>query len=313
MKTAPASSRRAFTLVELLVVIAIIGVLVALLLPAVQAAREAARRSSCTNKIKQVNLALHNFHDTHNALPPGSEGNAAWGRDSWSYYCFILPYMEQTTIYDQLDFKQKINGGPTRGGDARKSLLPTMLCPSDASKVQELGIADWQNSLHNYVVCYGSSNYNSGTQWNVVDGYAGFAGMFVPEKRARFADVTDGLSNTAMTGEIITPDQENIWTALGRTQVAMGAGYTTYLTPNANANDRTNRCQNVLAPNLGKKCTEHADWDWGANVVALRSFHPAGCVMGLGDASVRFVQNSVDATVWRNVGGRNDGTTTGEW
>ena len=112
--------RRAFTLVELLVVIAIIGVLVALLLPAVQAAREAARRSQCTNNLKQLGLAVHNFHDTHQRLPnsthqmlfrdpnrvsdPAVHPRDQWGngRDRWSYACVLLPFMEQQAIYDEL-------------------------------------------------------------------------------------------------------------------------------------------------------------------------------------------------------------------
>ena len=305
---------KAFTLVELLVVIAIIGILIALLLPAVQAAREAARRMSCTNNLKQVGLALHNYHDTHKTLPPGSQGNSAWGRDSWSWYCMILPFIEQTPMYDELDFTNRINGAADRGGSARKSLLNDMLCPTDDRRIQEEGIANWQNALHNYVVCYGDANFNSGiSPWNVVDGYAGTAGMFVPERSSAFRDCRDGLSNTALIGEIITPISENIWGALGRTQVAMGAGFTTYLTPNSDANDRLNRCHTDLGGGLGAKCTPHADWDWGANVIALRSWHPGGANVTLADASVRFVSETVETDTWRAVGGRADAKVQGDW
>jgi len=306
--------RRGFTLVELLVVIAIIGVLVALLLPAVQQAREAARRMQCTNHLKQIALALHNHHDTLGDLPGGSYRNGDWGRDSWSWYCFVLPYMEQQPMYDQLDFNERINGSPTRGGMARAQLLGTMLCPSDDTKIQEEGIANWQNALHNYVGCYGDASFNSGVApWNQVDGYAGTAGMFVPEKKAKFRDCTDGLSNTLFLSEIITPAQENVWGSLGRTQVAMGAGFTTYLTPNADANDRTNRCHTNLGGSLGAKCTQHADWDWGANVVAARSWHPGGVNVALTDASVRFVSNTVALEPWRRLGGRSDGFVVGDF
>jgi prepilin-type processing-associated H-X9-DG protein len=187
-----------------------------------------------------------------------------------------------------------------------------MLCPSDSKKIQEIGIQDWQNSLQNYVVCYGDANFNSGiSPWNVVSGYAGTAGMFVPEQNGRLADCTDGLSNTLLLSEIITPEQENTWSSLGRTQVAMGAGFTTYATPNADANDRTNRCHTNLGGGLGAKCTEHADWDWGANVVAARSWHPGGVNAALADGSVRFVPENVDLTTWRRAGARSDGQPVG--
>lgn len=308
------TNRVGFTLVELLVVIAIIGVLVALLLPAVQAAREAANRMSCGNNLKQIALGLHNFHDTERSLPAGSVGNPAWGRDSWSWYCYLLPFVEEHGLYDQLDFKAKINGTATAGGAARKEHLDTMLCPSDSRRIQEQGIANWQNSLQNYVVCYGDSNFNSGLDpWNVVNGYAGKAGMFVPERRATFADCTDGLSNTLLVSEIITPDRENVWGSLGRTQVAMGAGFTTYATPNAQANDRTNRCHTDLGGGLGAKCTQHADWDWGANVVAARSWHPGGVNAALTDGSVRFVVDNVALDTWRWLGTRSGGEAVGSY
>lgn len=308
------NSRNGFTLVELLVVIAIIGILVSLLLPAVQAARESARRISCNNNLKQLALAHHNFHDTNSKLPAGSVGNAAWGRDSWSWYAYVLPFIEQSNNYNQLDFNSKINGTATAGGDVRKTLQKPMLCPSDTAKIQEQGVASWQNSLHNYVGCYGNSNFNSGlAPWNVVDGFAGSAGMFVPEQAANFRDCTDGLSNTLLLGEIITPEKEDIWSSIGRTQVAMGGGFTTFLTPNANTNDRTNRCHLDLGGGRGKKCTQHADWDWGANVVALRSWHLGGVQVALGDGSVRFVTNNVNLDTWRNLGARGEGNVTADY
>ncbi|MGC4005515.1 MAG: DUF1559 domain-containing protein [Pirellulales bacterium] len=313
MRTVSGYSRRAFTLVELLVVIAIIGILVALLLPAVQAAREAARRNSCVNNLHQLALSLHNYADSNKKLPPGSTGNSAWGRDSWSWYVYLLPYMEENNLYKQVSIKDKFNGSSTAGGDLRKNLLPAMLCASDTTKVQEDGIASWQNALHNYVGCYGDANFNSGTPWNVVDGYTGTAGLFVPEKAAKFRDCTDGLSKTVLFSEIITPETENVWSSLGRTQVSMGAGFTTYLTPNAATNDRTNRCHTDLGAGIGKLCTEHADWDWGRNVVAARSMHTSGVNVSMGDGSTRFVTDDVEMKTWRAVGGRRDGITTGEF
>jgi prepilin-type N-terminal cleavage/methylation domain-containing protein len=308
-------SRGAFTLIELLVVIAIIAILIGLLLPAVQKVREAAARMKCQNNLKQVGLAMHNYHDANGQLPAGSVGNdRGYGRDSWSWYCYVLPFMEQEPMFKQLDFSNKINGTATRGGDARKSLLKSMLCPSDDTKIQEEGIANWQNALHNYVVCYGDSNINSGTPWNDVDGYKGQAGMFVPQQTAKFTDCSDGLSNTLLVSEIITPVAENTWGAMGRTQVAMGGGFTTYFTPNGTANDRLVRCHTNLGGSLGARCTTLSwDQDWGGQVITARSWHESGVNVALGDGSVRFVPNSVDPTTWRRLGPRADGQVVGNF
>ena len=309
-----------FTLVELLVVIAIIGILIGMLLPAVQAVREAARRTQCMNKTRQIALALHNYESTFKEFPAGSVGNPMWGRDSYSFYCYVLPHLEANNIYDELDLNRRINGPDSlikTGAPpyARAELLATMLCPSDPStRIQEQGIDNWQNSLHNYVVCYGDSNFNSGTPWNVVDSYAGTAGMFVPEQNANFGSCSDGSSNTLLISEIITPEEENIWGCLGRTQVSMGAGFTGYFTPNADADDRLNRAHVLLATNLGPKCTQpHAEWDWGANVVAARSFHPGGVTAGMTDGSTQFFRNSVNVDTWRALSARADGIVTGEF
>jgi prepilin-type N-terminal cleavage/methylation domain-containing protein/prepilin-type processing-associated H-X9-DG protein len=125
---------RGFTLVELLVVIAIIGVLVALLLPAVQAAREAARRASCANNLKQVGLGLLNHFDAKKILPPGQKQFVYEG-ETWAWSVFILPYMEQNTIYEQINFLYMPNGGsnclnPTQGTGPTQLLIPSYLCPS---------------------------------------------------------------------------------------------------------------------------------------------------------------------------------------
>jgi prepilin-type N-terminal cleavage/methylation domain-containing protein len=311
--------RAAFTLVELLVVIAIIGILVGLLLPAIQAAREAARRTSCINNMKQIGLAMQNHHDTYKKLPPGSFGNGApqnWSRDCYSWYVFVLPFIEEQNMYDSVNpMTTRINACPTCGGKMRTTFLPQMLCPSDGTRAyEEEGVANYQQTLANYVGCYGSSNYNSGLPpWNVVGGYTGVAGMFVPERAARFAECTDGLSKTAIVGEVITPELWNTWSAVARTQAGMGGGYTTYLTPNSSVNDTANRCHTDLRGGNKSLCTPcpGGEYDWGANVIAARSFHPGGVVIALGDASTRFVTDDVDGTVWKVVGGRNDGLSTG--
>jgi len=140
--------RKGFTLVELLVVIAIIGILVALLLPAIQAAREAARRTECTNKLKQLGLALHNYHDTHNTLPYSSTAaNCWWGPPSawygrahtWNEY--ILPFVEQQSLYEQIDFNLNMNQ-TTNWNLFHQQRFPWQECPSDPNG-QEMNAGLW--------------------------------------------------------------------------------------------------------------------------------------------------------------------------
>jgi prepilin-type N-terminal cleavage/methylation domain-containing protein len=304
-----ARRRHGFTLIELLVVIAIIAILIALLLPAVQQAREAARRTECKNKLKQLGLAMHNHHDTYSALPvgvttiPNSVRNWGNSRDGWSWLARILPQIEQNTVYTTLDLSNPINGSATAGGALRRGHLNVHLCPSDSVMFEEEGIADWQSPLHSYVGCFGNTRFDAA---NLI-GVTGQKGMFEIDKGVRFADCTDGTSNTAMLGEIITPEQANVWSAVGRTTVAMGAGFTTFLTPNSASNDTSNRCYTQLGGGLGLQCTDIGDDDWRQNVHAARSFHAGGAQVTMTDGSVRFVSENVDLTTWRAAGTRGGG------
>jgi prepilin-type N-terminal cleavage/methylation domain-containing protein len=126
--------RPGFTLIELLVVIAIIAVLIALLLPAVQAAREAARRAQCVNNLKQIGLAMQNYHDVVGTFPPGAIATTGWGGTWWNWPAFILPQMEQTTVYNSINFSQS-NIARTTAADTNStvwiSVINGFLCPSD--------------------------------------------------------------------------------------------------------------------------------------------------------------------------------------
>ncbi len=142
----PHRTERGFTLIELLVVIAIIGVLIALLLPAVQAAREAARRSQCTNNLKQIGLAMHNYHSAMNAFPMGVsasnntvEGSIAWS--GWSCQALMLPYMEQTAIYNSInfDFAPIAGGHFSFNSTASATMINSLLCPSDPYSGMQTG------------------------------------------------------------------------------------------------------------------------------------------------------------------------------
>ncbi len=305
------SLRRGFTLVELLVVIAIIGVLVALLLPAVQAAREAARRSSCSNNLKQIGLSLHNYHDVNGGLPIGASGTVpgrGWGngRDGWGWIPRTLPYIEQGVIYDQLDnLNTPINGSPTNGGGLRTGYLNSHLCPSDSKAFEEEGIAEWQSPLHNYVGCFGRTKYDA-ADYGVVSG-GSHKGLFEIDKPVPFAACTDGLSNTVMVSEVITPESPNIWGSIGRTMVSMGAGFTTYITPNSAGHDRANRCYTTLGGGEINKCDNLGDDAWRDNITAARSMHPGGVQAAMGDGSVRFFTETISRPLWQGYGTRGNG------
>lgn len=200
--------RIGFTLVELLVVIAIIGVLIALLLPAVQQAREAARRMQCSNNLKQIGLGLHNYHDTHNTLPPlvvnpaadpddGDTSNPS-GTDeveSWGWSAFLLPFIEQGALYDSAG----IGEGrllEAELDDAINTVLPAFRCPSDTGAA--VGDAA-QRLLKGAGSNYGVYNHSRSGRFRQADG--GADGAFYQNHGKKFRDITDGLSNTLAVGE----------------------------------------------------------------------------------------------------------------
>ncbi|MDR3618777.1 MAG: DUF1559 domain-containing protein [Paludisphaera borealis] len=215
--------RRGFTLIELLVVIAIIAVLIALLLPAVQSAREAARRSQCTNNMKQIGIALHNYHSAMDCFPPGAafqpqgtggsctSGNldyAMW--DSWSAQGMLLGYLEQTPIYNAANFSWSPQGsiGQAVNLTAVERIISAYLCPSDTNS------GAGRQNINNYAACFGTST-GSLTSWN--DGAAppagscyqkpsGSSGLFTFGTAYGIRDCVDGASNTIAYGEWLVGD-----------------------------------------------------------------------------------------------------------
>ncbi|QDU74852.1 putative major pilin subunit [Bremerella volcania] len=344
----PIAKRTGFTLVELLVVIAIIGVLIALLLPAVQQAREAARRMQCTNNQKQLGLAFHNYHDTYNTLPAMNyrAGNGASIYQGYSALVRILPFIEQGNLYDQLkvssgDFYEA--WGATSNRSVRQTRVEAFLCPSDIAFPQILGTDSWKDGPGcNYAVSYGSSNQwaNPDTQNGMFRGpvKVDSSGNELAAPELGFNSVTDGLSNTLMTSEHLTGDNNDDQLANGNTsEPRIGSDVPTWQYPTqadidsfgANCASQTahngengqhwmmpvptQTTFNTIAPPNWKypNCQESSsgiasDRD---GVYTARSRHPGGVLVTRGDASASFIPETIDLKTWQYFGGRDDGNT----
>lgn len=202
-----------FTLIELLVVIAIIAVLIALLLPAVQQAREAARRTQCKNNLKQIGLALHNYHDAFQTFPPGYIANANTSQTTpgWGWCSMLLPYLDQTPLYNQLNFNLPVEAPSNR--PASSTRIPMFLCPSDLYTGGTFNItSDPANSV---VVMPASPSSYAGCTGNdasdVDDRTTGGNGVLFRNSRVRFADIRDGTTNTIAVGERSWSQTNGVW------------------------------------------------------------------------------------------------------
>lgn len=301
-------TRTAFTLVELLVVIAIIGVLIALLLPAVQAAREAARRMSCTNNLKQQALGMHNYHDVNLEFPFGVR--AKWGH-SWTLD--VLPYMEQENLYEVCP--TPFNDSGWWGGTDARSLglislartpVPAFKCPSSpADDIETRDINGLTNrAVNNYLACAGgnASNDNNGS-----GGMDRSNGMFLAvdansrTKPYRMASVTDGTANTIMIGE-----------AEYLVDSARGCNICDrYLFYHMNADSSTGSdfseaLGSTYYP-INSNAVNNAERE-----LSYSSEHPTGINVALADGSVRFYTETIDIATWRALGSRNGGEVISE-
>ena len=291
-------TRRGFTLVELLVVIAIIGILIALLLPAVQAAREAARRSQCANNLKQMALAMHNYHDIFRTLPVGAYA-CCWG--TWKVE--LLPYIEQVTLRQMYMDNNKYEwSAPAKYGDpvnipVVSTSLPVYQCPSD---IRNPIVDIIKVTSDNYAVNYGNTGLHQQPNLNgVIFGGAPFAqsgGKTSPALAYKFADITDGMSNTLMLGEVIRGQG---WDVRGFSWWGDASGFETYLGPNSSMPDviyTPSQCQNnpvQLLPCIGPATASLP------SMYGVRSRHPVGAQVASCDGATHFISDTIALEVWR--------------
>jgi prepilin-type N-terminal cleavage/methylation domain-containing protein/prepilin-type processing-associated H-X9-DG protein len=306
--------RQGFTLVELLVVIAIIGILIALLLPAVQAAREAARRMQCSNHLKQIGLAMHNYHQAHRTLPYATGYDnpdpATYGRfcEGGTWCAFLLPYLEQQPVYDLFNFKKLM--GDSANSPAVTQIISTYICPSDPKSSEPIVTGRLQQP-HNPVTVLalwypvsigptvmdacpycsdttpGPTNYccqgsNFGSNFPARNS----VGMFGRHtSRIRFEDVTDGTSSTIMAGE--TLPGHCMW---------MGAYMPNFSVSGTGIPLNTMEDDQGAATNWYRCC-------------GFKSRHPGGANFLMGDASVHFFAETIDYRLYNNLGTRAGGET----
>jgi prepilin-type N-terminal cleavage/methylation domain-containing protein len=310
------TSRRGFTLVELLVVIAIIGVLVSLLLPAVQAAREAARRTQCSNNMRQLGIATHNYHDTHNVFPLGvlqTNLGAEFGFPRLTWGIHVYPYIEQTAIYDQFSFSlgvhntMYLNDLNSAGPNSLTAMVPpTMVCPSDGTGSRVYahpGIQPHTTAKGNYGVFFG--NLNKGATRTLSAAHLPAAFGYRP---VNMAAIIDGTSNSMAFGEQLrgsTADPALTMRGSYWYDFPGAAWLFTFVGPNSPVPDnlRASSCPAAEnQPRLNQPCVPVN----GANEsVAARSRHPGGVQVTLCDASVRFVSETIGLEIWRAMGSIN--------
>ncbi len=293
MRSTPLS-RPAFTLIELLVVIAIIGVLIALLLPAVQKIRESANLLSCKNNLKQIGLAMHNYHDTHRCFPVGYCDPTPWPQldngPGWGWGAFLLPYLEQDNLYRQINFNVDV-GDPSMTA-VRTTFLPIYFCPSDEPvrlfTVTDGGTKSWDVAQGSYVACNG----NDGVDDFTTPPHTGAFARAV--KGFRAADISDGLSHTLFVGDRWSKLSYSTWVG-GPT----GAWNPFLMDPgNFGAEVTLLMCHaGPTAPNTPGVFDADSTW----------SPHRYGVPFTFGDGSVHLLANGIDISTWMALATRSGG------
>ncbi|MCA8994528.1 MAG: DUF1559 domain-containing protein [Planctomycetaceae bacterium] len=299
--------RRGFTLIELLVVIAIIAVLIALLLPAVQQAREAARRSQCKNNLKQLGIALANYEETHRIYPPGRlgcdgintgpcNGNPNYTRVGLSAFPLLLPQLEQAPLYNEFDF-MNIAWGPSAGWEPLNQIgvearPAVFVCPSDVSQRAVLSNG-LQAATGSYALVHGTMGPSNGISGNMK---VFNTGPFNYKTPYRSRDILDGLSSTMFIGEVKdahTPESYNRWTVSSRHLDCMRTTENPINTP----------------PGTGITTSPYGIALNGA----FGSQHVGGAQFLFGDGHVSFLSENLSLTVYRALSTREGGEVVGEY
>jgi prepilin-type N-terminal cleavage/methylation domain-containing protein/prepilin-type processing-associated H-X9-DG protein len=331
--------RSGFTLIELLVVIAIIAILIGLLLPAVQKVREAANRMKCTNNLKQIGLALHNYHDTNDQFPSGyidtnTDPNVTPDNDrgpGWGWAAMLLPYLEQDNLYKQIDFNQTVG----MGVNAQVSQTPLKIfqCPSDGLQ-QTVPVYDSSFGspvafvAHgNYVGCNGWVECFNGAGGNPQAGFgddglagvygSGGNGVFYRNCHTRFADVTDGLTNTIFAGERSSDHAPSTWTGAvpgGRCPAWMAAQPPApYSPPPGPAYDNADFGECFVLAHCNATHVPSADFPIYDPDTFYSRHSGRGANFLFGDGSVHFLTSGISPTVYQAMGTIAGGEVVAGW
>jgi prepilin-type N-terminal cleavage/methylation domain-containing protein/prepilin-type processing-associated H-X9-DG protein len=326
--------RPAFTLIELLVVIAIIAVLIALLLPAVQAAREAARRIQCVNNMKQLGLALANYHDVHNVIVTARvfstaqcpSGNVLSGCQDTPWFCLLLPQFEQQTLYSAFNFTLGSSGPGNLGllvnSTVTLAKIAMFQCPSDRDSLFVAPPIPTE-TRGNYGINWGNTQYDQGLITTNFPAGTTRPMPFPLDKAVSYAAVLDGLSQTVFMSEVLKGSNNDVrglvWSSLA------GAGsFSTRFTPNSFVDFYHNPVPTltpagvanadilpsgfcVPEPVLGLPCLNVRTFAYA--FAGARGRHPGGVNTLFGDGSVRFIKNTVNGATWIALGSISGGET----
>ncbi|QVL34890.1 DUF1559 domain-containing protein [Telmatocola sphagniphila] len=341
--------RSGFTLIELLVVIAIIAILIGLLLPAVQKVREAAARMKCSNNLKQMILAAHNYESALGVLPPAYRGNSIGGApqyfDLWGTIALMTPYLEQTAVYNSIDLTQTMYQLTPpyyiNSVTAVQTFVPIFTCPSDKGQAVETGVyvpPGVPLAPSNYAFCLGTGTTTGRTGW--LGSPYDADGVFYAQSKVRITDITDGTSNTAAASERTLGDGQDDGSVASRSAIDTS---TMYVSPQAQLTDSA--CGSTLNINYDQhrgytwvagepRCTSYNHYYTpndrvnpdcvanytGANPLTAysghglstaRSRHTGGVNVAFCDGSVHFIRDSISLQTWRSMATRSGGEVLG--